>query len=149
MPVHDPAPSISGKEDDQGRAKNGLSETQQLESQHVLLSTLHALASDTVSSTSSTASQRASLSRTALEIDKTLLQMLAAECVAGEERGMRALEIVELLRDEDDSGKVLDAAGKVARRFGRQALGERIEEIVARKERERERVDEMNVDGEF
>ena len=62
-----------------------------------------------------------------LEIDKTLLQMMAVECREGEERGMRALEMVMLMRDR--SGKMIEAAGKVAERYGRSVLGEKIREV--------------------
>lgn len=71
--------------------------------------------------------QRSALARLDLEVDKTLLQLLAAECRAGEERGMRALEMVALMRDR--SGRMAQAAVKVAERYGRTILGEKIREI--------------------
>ncbi|KAJ2904974.1 putative minichromosome loss protein 1 protein [Zalerion maritima] len=67
------------------------------------------------------------LARKELDIDKTLLQLLAGECRVGEERGMRALELVTLMRDR--SGKMIEAAGKVADRYGRTMLGEKIREV--------------------
>jgi chromosome transmission fidelity protein 4 len=82
---------------------------------------------DVVDATHSTHSQRSLLARLELEIDKTLLQMLAAECREGDERGMRALELVQLMRDQ--SGRMVEAAGKVAERYGRQVLGEKIREL--------------------
>ncbi|KAK4678453.1 DNA polymerase alpha accessory factor Mcl1 [Podospora pseudoanserina] len=82
---------------------------------------------DLLDATQSTASQRALRSRLSLEIDKTLLQLLAVECrEGGEERGMRALEVVKLMRDT--SGKMIEAAGKIAERYGRTVLGEKIRE---------------------
>lgn len=82
---------------------------------------------DLLDATQSTASQRALQSRLSLEIDKTLLQLLAVECrEGGEERGMRALEVVKLMRDT--SGKMIEAAGKIAERYGRTVLGEKIRE---------------------
>ena len=71
--------------------------------------------------------QRSLLSRLELDIDKTLLQLLAVECREGEERGMRALEMVQLMRDR--SGRMMEAAGKVAERYGRTILGEKIREV--------------------
>jgi chromosome transmission fidelity protein 4 len=62
-----------------------------------------------------------------LEIDKTLLQMIAVECREGEERGMRALDMVKLLRDR--TGRMIEAAGKVAERYGRGVLGGKIREV--------------------
>jgi len=44
---------------------------------------------------------------------------------------MRALEIVQLMRDR--TGKMLEAAGKVAARFGRDVLGEKIREVAERR----------------
>ncbi len=74
------------------------------------------------------ASQRALLARLALDVDKTLLQMLAVECrEGGEERGMRALEVVRLMRDT--SGRMVEAAGKIAERYGRGVLGGKIREL--------------------
>ncbi|KAJ4306961.1 DNA polymerase alpha accessory factor Mcl1 [Collariella sp. IMI 366227] len=64
------------------------------------------------------ASQRALLARLELDIDKALLQMLAIECrEGGEERGMRALEVVQLMRDR--SGRMVEAAGKIAESYFR------------------------------
>lgn len=71
--------------------------------------------------------QRSSLARLELDIDKTLLQYLAIECREGEDRGMRALEIVQLMRDR--TGRMIEAAGKVAERYGQSILGQKIREI--------------------
>lgn len=77
------------------------------------------------------AGARATLARLELDIDKTLLQLLAVECREGEERGMRALEVVGLMRDR--TGRMVEAAGKVAERYGRGILGEKIREVGERK----------------
>lgn len=82
---------------------------------------------DLIDATKSSHSQRTALARMEVEIDKTLLRMLAAECREGEERGMRALEMVSLMRDR--SGRMVEAAGKVAERYGRTVLGEKIREV--------------------
>jgi chromosome transmission fidelity protein 4 len=99
--------------------------------QSYLLKSLHtAQLSDMVSSSSSrsSASQRALLARLQLDIDKTLLQLLAVECrEGGEERGMRALDVVRLMRDR--SGRMLEAAGKVAERYGHSVLVAKIREL--------------------
>jgi chromosome transmission fidelity protein 4 len=62
-----------------------------------------------------------------LEIDKVLLQLLNVECREGEERGMKALEIVSLMKDRN--GKMIEAAGKVAGRYGRTVLEDKIREL--------------------
>ena len=85
-----------------------------------LLDDLHSVA-DT------TSSQRAQRARKQAEIDKALLQLLAIECREGEERGMKALEIVGLMRDR--SGKMLEAATKVAARYDRAMLVQKIRDL--------------------
>ena len=75
--------------------------------------------------------QRTELARKEMEIDKILLQLLAVECREGEERGMKALAIVGLLKDR--GGKLLDAASKVAGRWGRTVLEEKIREVGERR----------------
>ena len=98
-----------------------------MEGEFVLKSILTAQQQDLVDGTRSSHTQRTALARMEVEIDKTLLQMMAVECREGEERGMRALEIVSLLRDR--TGRMIEAAGKVAERYGRNVLGEKIREV--------------------
>ncbi|KAK8039752.1 chromatin-binding protein CTF4 [Apiospora rasikravindrae] len=112
------------------------SETRKLEQQYLLkgieASQLQDLIDDvTGDSGSSSAGQRSTLARLELDIDKTLLQYLAIECREGEDRGMRALELVRLMRDR--SGRMIEAAGKVAERYGRTILGDKIREIGERR----------------
>ena len=82
------------------------------------------LLDDLYSVTDTTSSQRAERARKQAEIDKALLQLLAIECREGEERGMKALEIVGLMRDR--SGKMLEAATKIAERYDRTMLVQKI-----------------------
>lgn len=86
---------------------------------------------DLLSSTNATASQRAELARKELELDKTLLQMLAIECREGEERGMKALELVTMMNDRN--GKMMEAAAKVAQRYGRSVLEDKIRDMAERR----------------
>lgn len=86
---------------------------------------------DLISSTNATASQRAELARKELELDKTLLQMLAIECREGEERGMKALELVTMMNDRN--GKMIEAAAKVAQRYGRGVLEDKIRDMAERR----------------
>lgn len=71
------------------------------------------------------------LARREIEVDKVLLQLLAVECREGEERGMKALEVVKLMRDR--SGRMLEAAGKVAQRWGFGVLEEKVREVAERR----------------
>jgi chromosome transmission fidelity protein 4 len=107
------------------------SETRKLEQQYLLKGLQAAQLSDLIDASSSTHTQRSTLGRLELEVDKTLLQLVAIECREGEDRGMRALEMVELMRDK--TGRMIEAAGKVAERYGRSVLGEKIREIGERR----------------
>lgn len=86
---------------------------------------------DLLGSTNATASQRSELARKELELDKNLLQMLAVECREGEERGMKALELVGMMSDRN--GKMLEAAAKVAQRYDRGVLEDKIRELAERR----------------
>lgn len=108
------------------------SETRKLEQAYLLKGIFAAQLQDVVDSTSGSHAQRSTLARLELDIDKTLLQYLAIECREGEDRGMRALEIVELMRDR--TGRMVEAAGKVAERYGRTILGEKIREVGERRD---------------
>ncbi|KAB5586068.1 WD40-repeat-containing domain protein [Coniochaeta sp. 2T2.1] len=105
------------------------SETTKLTQSFLLKSVQAAQLADQIDTASRVQAQgkRSALARLELDIDKCLLQMLAVECREGEERGMRALEIVRLMRDR--TGRMVEAAGKVAERYGRSVLGEKIREV--------------------
>lgn len=122
--------------DDEVNEEGVSPETRKLEQQYLLkgieASQLQDLIDDVTSDSSgSSASQRSTLARLELDIDKTLLQYLAIECREDEDRGMRALELVRLMRDR--SGRMIEAAGKVAERYGRTILGDKIREIGERR----------------
>lgn len=112
-------------------------ETRKLEQQYLLkgiaAAQLQDILDDALSSSSGANDrvQRSALARLELDIDKTLLQFLAVECREGEDRGMRALELVRLMRDR--SGRMFEAAGKVAERYGRTVLGDKIREAGERR----------------
>ncbi|RYO80255.1 hypothetical protein DL766_007831 [Monosporascus sp. MC13-8B] len=109
------------------------SETRTLEQQYLLKGIAAAQLQDFLDHSMSSGghAERSKLARLELEIDKTLLQYLAVECREGEDRGMRALELVELMRDR--TGRMVQAAGKVAERYGRSVLGEKIREVGERR----------------
>lgn len=132
IPIADPPKEKPSRdnEDDDAMADvddDGQSETKKLEQTFMLKDVQAAQLRDMVDATSGSHTQRSLLARLELEIDKTLLQLLASECREGEERGMRALEMVELMRDR--TGRMFEAAGKVAERYGRTILGEKIREV--------------------
>ena len=116
-------------EDDEeaGADDEDISESRKLEQTYLLRGLQASQLSDLLDATSSTAAQRSTLARLELDVDKTLIQLLAVECREGEDRGMRALELVKLMRDR--SGRMIEAAGKVAERYGRTILGEKIREL--------------------
>jgi chromosome transmission fidelity protein 4 len=102
-----------------------------LEEQYVRASLQYSLLQDLVEYTNATHSQKQEVPMAEREVDKVLLQLLAAECREGEERGMKALEMATLMRDR--TGKMLDAASKVAARFQRDILGEKIMQLAERR----------------
>jgi len=102
-----------------------------LEAEYALNSLQHSLLSDLVENTHATSAQRSQLPALEREVDKVLLQLLATECREGEERGMKALEIATLMRDR--TGKMLEAAIKIAGRFQRDVLGEKIKMVAERR----------------
>jgi chromosome transmission fidelity protein 4 len=102
-----------------------------LEEQYVRNSLQFSLLSDLVENTNATSSQRAAVGVMEREVDKVLLQLIAAECREGEERGMKALELAALMKDR--TGQMLEAAGKVATRFRRDILGDKIRELAERR----------------
>ena len=108
-----------------------LSEGLRLEESFVRGSLMFSLLEDLVAATNATHGQRTELSRREIEIDKALLQLVNVECREGEERGMKALEIVGLMKDR--GGKMIEAAGKVAGRYGRTVLQEKINELAERR----------------
>ncbi|KAL9601666.1 MAG: hypothetical protein Q9219_002386 [cf. Caloplaca sp. 3 TL-2023] len=102
-----------------------------LEEAFVRSSLMLSLLEDLVSATNASHAQRTELSRREIDVDKVLLQLLNVECREGEERGMKALEIVGLMKDR--SGKMLEAAGKVAGRYGRTVLQEKINDLAEKR----------------
>jgi chromosome transmission fidelity protein 4 len=125
-----PTVASNGDGDDED-AEPRLSETQLLEQSYALNSTLLSLLTDLVENTRPTASTKVELAKKTLDVDKSLLQLLAAECREGEDRGMKAMEIVGLMKD--GSGKMIDASVKVARRYNQSVLAERIQELAERR----------------
>ncbi|MCJ1357324.1 MAG: hypothetical protein MMC33_007320 [Icmadophila ericetorum] len=102
-----------------------------LEEVFVRNSLMLSLMEDLLASTHTTHSQRAELARLEIEVDKALLQLLNVECRDGEERGMKALEIVSLMKDR--TGKMIEAAGKIASRYGRTVLEEKIQDLAEKR----------------
>lgn len=123
--------SENNSDNDEDDETSASSEARKLEQQFLLRNIQAAQLSDLMDATRSSAAQRAALSRIEVELDKTLLQLLAVECREGEDRGMRALEMVQLMRDR--TGRMIEAAGKVAERYGRGILGDKIREVGERR----------------
>jgi chromosome transmission fidelity protein 4 len=125
-------PAVAEEDLDDDEAGKKSETTQQTHEQAFILSSvLHTQLSHTLSHVRPTALQRDALSTLEVGIDRALLQLLGLECLAGEDHGMKALEIVSLMRDAN--GKMLDLAGKVAARYGRDVLGEKIRELAERR----------------
>lgn len=112
-----------------------------LEESLVRTSLTLSLFQDLLATTHATYDQRAELTRREIELDKVLLQLVNVECRVGEERGMKALELVALMKDRN--GKMIEAAAKVAGRYGRTVLQEKIGELAER------RLSEVEEEGEM
>ncbi|MBK5650140.1 MAG: hypothetical protein I4N50_00805, partial [Rhizobium sp.] len=121
--------------DDEDASAGAESKSSAHEQAYILSSTLHAQLNHTLQHTRPSHEQRQALTELEVSIDRSLLQLLGLECLAGEDHGMKALEIVSLMRDAN--GKMLDLAGKVAARDGRDVLGEKIRELAEKKAVER------------
>lgn len=124
-------PISSNAVTDTGDGEDAGNEGARFEESFVRGTVLLSLFRDLLASTNATASQRTELARKELEIDKTLLQMLAVECREGEERGMKALELVSLMTDRN--GKMIEAAAKIAQRYGRGVLEDKIRDLAERR----------------
>lgn len=120
-----------GPADEDGEESNAQAGAR-LEEAFVRTSVLLSLLDDSVSAVQNPPhEQRSELARREIELDKVLLQLLAVQCREGEERGMKALEIVGLMKDR--AGKMIDAASKIAARYGRTVLEEKIREVGERR----------------
>jgi chromosome transmission fidelity protein 4 len=108
-------------------APDSATEATKFEQSHLQTSLLHTLLESQLSYSKPTTMQQQLLVSLTVNINKTLLQLLATECRNGEEKGMKGLEIVQLLQDSGD-GKMLSAAEKVCERFGRNVLAEKVRE---------------------
>ncbi|KAK4550845.1 hypothetical protein LTR36_000425 [Oleoguttula mirabilis] len=120
------SPSATGDEEDKD-----VTHQKSLEEQFLLSTLQHSLQQDLVDNTNATSTQKAEIPVMEREVDKVLLQLLASECREGEERGMKALELATLMRDR--TGKMLEAAGKIAARFQRDILGDKIMQLAERR----------------
>lgn len=131
---------VDDEDDDSTPNNKPENKNQEHEQTYILSSTLHAQLSHTLQHTRPTPAQQQDLTKLEVAIDRALLQLLGLECLAGEDHGMKALEIVSLMKDAN--GKMLDLAGKVAQRYGRDVLGEKIRELAERKAARGEEVDD-------
>ncbi|KAL4750414.1 hypothetical protein BDW72DRAFT_213401 [Aspergillus terricola var. indicus] len=137
IPISD-KPKPQEGEEEESTARN---DSMRLEESFVRGNILLSLFQDLLSATHATATQRAELSRKELELDKVLLQLLAIECREGEERGMKALELVHMMKDRN--GKMVEAAVKVAQRYNRGVLEDKIRDLAARRYTGEDDADEL------
>lgn len=135
IPLSGPRASKKGKDSademDVEPAEEAATRQLEIEERFVRNSVLLAQQTDTFSVTRTTSDQRHALALRESDVNKALLQLLQLECIAGEERGMKALEIVGLLRDPN--GNMLNAAEKLARKYQRDVLAEKIRELAERR----------------
>ncbi|RMZ77947.1 hypothetical protein DV738_g4177, partial [Chaetothyriales sp. CBS 135597] len=103
------------------------------EEQFVRSNILTALLADSIEydAENATHSRRTELLTRELEADKLLLQLVNVECREGEDRGMKTLEIVKMMKDRN--GKMVEAAAKIVGRWGYTVLEEKIREYAERR----------------
>lgn len=118
-------------------ADDGIQSVRKLEESFVRESVLYDLLEDALPSKSRSASQEQSLATRSLAVNKALIQLLATEVNAGEDHGMKALEIVSLLRDDRD-GRMMEAARKIAQRKELAVLEDKIIALQDRRVAERD-----------
>lgn len=128
IPISDVHHQASPEGEDGSIARN---DAARLEEAFVRENLLLSLFQDLLGSTNATSNQRAELARKEVEVDKILLQLLAVECREGEERGMKALELVQMMKDR--GGKMVEAAAKVAERYGRGILEDKIRDLAEKR----------------
>ncbi|RKF71656.1 Minichromosome loss protein 1 [Golovinomyces cichoracearum] len=102
-------------------------ELNQFEQEFALKCILIIQQQDHIQRTPSSKDQKDILQKLRLEIDKTLLKMMNLECRESEDRGMRALEIATMFHDK--TGRVIEAAVKIADRYSRTILSQKIREV--------------------
>lgn len=109
-----------------------------LEESYVRESIIYGLLEDTMplEEKSRTSAQRQELITQALAINRALLQLLNTEVNGGEDHGPKALEIVQLLRDNED-GRFLEAAKKIVQRKQLNILEDKIIALQERRAAER------------
>ncbi|KIW13584.1 hypothetical protein PV08_08773 [Exophiala spinifera] len=124
---------VERNEDDEEQEETNAAAAVRLEEAYVRTSVMLGLMDDLVQSLGERAghAQKTEVMKREIDVDKLLLQLLAVECREGEERGMKALDIVGLLRDR--SGKMLEAAAKVAGRWNRTVLEDKIRDYAERR----------------
>jgi chromosome transmission fidelity protein 4 len=121
------------EKDDDDEEETNAAAAVRLEEGFVRTSVMLDLVDDLVQSLGDRAghAQKTEVMKREIDVDKILLQLLAVECREGDERGMKALEIVSLFKDR--GGKMLEAAAKVAGRWGRGVLEEKIRDYAERR----------------
>ncbi|POS85967.1 chromosome segregation protein-like protein [Erysiphe pulchra] len=120
-------PLFSSLENKVGHATKDDDELGELEQGFILKKILISQQQELIKNTKSSREQKLYLQRIRLDLDKTLLKMINFECRESEERSMRALEIVTLFQDK--TGKMIEAAMKIAERYGRTILIDKIRDI--------------------
>ncbi|KAI2085436.1 DNA polymerase alpha accessory factor Mcl1 [Ophidiomyces ophidiicola] len=125
----DPANDDDG--DTEMEASNGQDTNRKLQETLVRVVIEASLLEDCVEAEEGSSAQLADQRRKEVEVDKTILQLLAVECREGEEKGMKAYELVTMFRDR--TGKMLEAASKIAQRYERTILDERIRTLAERR----------------
>ncbi|KAK3070402.1 hypothetical protein LTS18_015111, partial [Coniosporium uncinatum] len=120
--------SDSLAEDDDATESAAQSEVERLEEQLVRNDIQLGLFDDYAEVTRLTASERLESRTMQTARDNALLKLFVYECKLGDDRSMKAFDMLKLFKDESDS--MLGKAAKAARYYGRTLLAERIDEVI-------------------
>jgi len=120
--------SDSLAEDDDAAEGAAQSEVERLEEQLVRNDIQLGLFDDYAEFTRLTASERLESRTIQTTRDNALLKLFAYECKLGDDRSMKAFDMLKLFKDEAES--MLGKTAKAARYYGRTLLAERIDEVI-------------------
>lgn len=101
-----------------------------LEEKYLRRNILASLLSDTMGATRTTRAQEEEHGKLVNDADKFLLALFSNECMKGEEYGMRAVELVGMMRNSE---RLIPIAMKVAQRYERPMLEEKLKELGEKK----------------
>lgn len=122
-------PVGSRGDDDDNEADLALTATEKVrrvEEKYLRHSLLASMLSDTMSASRSSRAQQEEHAKLVNDSDKFLLALFTNECMKGEEYGMRAVELVGMMRNAE---RLIPVAMRVAEKYNVGLIGEKLKEL--------------------